>query len=103
MVSAGLKQTIKDVVGAVDYDRIVLFGSHVRGDNTEHSDYDVLIIIKDVLPMRDKIRLSAELRARFAEKWMDTDILIKDRQEVEYLKDKCGSVVRNALMYGISL
>ena len=103
MVSTGLRQTIKDVVGTIDYDRIVLFGSHARGENTEQSDYDVLIIIKDALPMRDKIRMSSELRARFAEKLMDTDILIKDRQEVEYLKDKCGSVVRNALIHGIQL
>jgi len=83
MVSAGLRQTVKDVVGTVDYERIVLFGSHARGENTEQSDYDALIIIKDALPMQDKIRLSSELRARFAEKLMDTDILIKDRQEVE--------------------
>ncbi len=44
MVSTGLRQTIKEVVASVAYDRIVLFGSHARGDNTEQSDVDVLVI-----------------------------------------------------------
>ncbi|MCP4452587.1 MAG: nucleotidyltransferase domain-containing protein [Planctomycetes bacterium] len=98
-----MRQTIKDVVASVAYDRIVLFGSHARGDNTEQSDVDVLVILKRALPMPDRIRLSTELRAKFAERLVDADVLIKDCQEVEYLKAKCGSVVRNALMDGILL
>ena len=90
-------------MGTVAYDRIVLFGSHARGENTEQSDFDVLVILKKALPMQEKIRLSAVLRSRFAEKMMDADVLIKDCQEVEYVKDKCGSIVRNALMDGILL
>ena len=35
---------------AVDPDRIVLFGSRARGDDTDQSDYDLLIVAPSSLP-----------------------------------------------------
>ena len=34
---------------------------------------------------------------------IDVDILVKDKHDIEYLRDKPGSVVRNALQEGILL
>ena len=46
--------TIKNVVMAVEPTAtIILFGSYARGDNTQHSDIDLLILI-------DKTKLSRE-------------------------------------------
>ncbi len=101
MVSAGLKKTIKKIIGSIPYEQVLVFGSRARDSETGQSDIDLLVITKQPLPVYEKMRLSKELRMRFAEQFMDVDILIKDRQEVDYLKDKCGSIVRNALKYGV--
>jgi len=35
--------------------------------------------------------------------FMDADIIIKNKEDIEYLEDKPGSIVRNALREGITL
>jgi len=42
------------IVEETDPDKIILFGSRARGDHTESSDYDVLIL-KDELPKNRRI------------------------------------------------
>ena len=103
MVSGALREKLKAVLRATAYDRVVLFGSRVRDDSTDQSDLDILVILKDSMAPRDKLKLSTELRKRLAVELLDADVLVKDRQDVEYLRDKCGSVVRNALREGVSL
>ena len=103
MISKSLRRDIKDVLATIAYDKIILFGSRARGDYTGRSDFDLLVILKVATSMREKIRLSTQLRKRFAAKMIDTDVLVKDRKDIDYLKDKAGSVVRSALIEGVSL
>lgn len=39
-----LDEIVARIVEAVDPDKIILFGSRARGDGSEHSDYDILIV-----------------------------------------------------------
>lgn len=103
MISRSLRRNIKDSLAAITYEKIILFGSQARGDYTGQSDFDLLIILKDVASMREKIHLSTQLRKYFASKMIDADVLVKDKKDIDYLKDKAGSVVRNALLEGVSL
>ena len=103
MVSRSLRKVIKESLMLIPYEQIILFGSQARGDSTKQSDFDLLIILKDVASMKEKICLSTRLRKYLASKMIDADVLVKDGEDINYLKYKPGSVVRNALLEGISL
>ncbi len=103
MISKTLRNKIIETLSIVAYEKIILFGSQARGDNSKQSDIDLLIILKRDTSISDKIRLSTQIRKNLAEKMIDADILIKDKTDVDYLRDKTGSVVRNALIEGVSL
>lgn len=103
MISRILREDIKNFLKKIPCQKIILFGSRAHGNYTKESDFDLLVILSNIVPEREKIRLSTALRKRLASKMIDADILIKDFKDVEYLKDKPGSVVRNALRGGILL
>ncbi len=103
MISKTLRRSIKDSLATIGYEKIILFGSRARGDCFSQSDLDLLVILRNVESVREKIRLSTQLRKRLAAKMIDADVLVKDKKDIDYLKDKAGSVVRNALREGISL
>lgn len=103
MVNRVLRKEIKDLLKKTSYKRVVLFGSRARGNYTKQSDFDLLIIVSRTISTREKIRLSTLLRKRFASKMIDADVLVKDSKDIDYLKDKPGSIVRNALREGVSL
>jgi predicted nucleotidyltransferase len=42
-----LEQIVAFITSKLSPERIILFGSYARGDNTENSDIDILIIIKN--------------------------------------------------------
>lgn len=94
---------LKKILGNLNYEKIILFGSKVRGDFSEGSDYDILIIVQGSLTIAEKMRLSARLRKEFAQKGIDADIILKSHDEVEYYKNKIGSVVRTALKEGVAV
>ena len=103
MISDALRNSIKDSLEEIAYNRIILFGSRARDDYSIQSDFDILIIIKNVTSKQKKINLSTLIRKRFAAKMLDADVLVKDEKDIDYLKDKPGSVVRNALLEGVTL
>jgi len=98
-----IQEVIKQTFNDLDYERIILFGSRARDDFSEGSDYDILIIVQKSLAIEEKMRLLARLRKELAKKGIDADIIIKSNDEVEYYKDKIGSVVRTALKEGVAL
>jgi len=93
------KHLLKDI----DYEQVILFGSQARDAAGPGSDYDLLIIMPNALPLPEKIRLLLDSRRKLAQHGIDADIIIKSREEVNRCKDKIGSVVKNALTEGIVL
>ncbi len=83
--------------------RIILFGSRARKDFTRFSDYDILIITNRTFEINEKMRISKNIRTYLAKMDIDVDVIIKSDNEVEVLKDKPGSIVRNALKEGVAL
>ncbi|MHC4620271.1 MAG: nucleotidyltransferase domain-containing protein [Planctomycetota bacterium] len=103
MIAGSVRELIKQSLSSIPYEKVILFGSQARGEGTSQSDFDLLVILKEVAPMGRKIQLSTMLRKSFASRMVDADVLVKDAEDVDYLKDKPGSVVRQALREGISL
>lgn len=102
-----MEEQIKNIIIAslkqIEYISIILFGSRARGDFDKSSDYDILIILKYDMDMREKISLSTSLRRILAHNGIDVDIILKTQNEVNYYKNKVGNVVKTALEEGITL
>ncbi len=98
-----IKKIIRQVLQPLDYQSIYLFGSRARGDFSEKSDYDLLVILKDSLTVAEKMRFSAQARREFAKRGIDADVIIKSSEEMETSKARIGSVVREALREGVAL
>jgi len=98
-----IQTLLKKVFDDLNYEKLILFGSRARGDFSVRSDYDILIIVQKSLAIKEKMKLSARLRRELAKKGIDADIIVKSNDEIDYYKDKIGSVVRSALKEGVAL
>lgn len=98
-----IKSIIDNKLKQIEYTSVILFGSRARDDFNKMSDYDILIVMKKNTNIIDKISLSTLLRKELAHNGIDADIIIKSADEVEYYKDKVGSVVKSAIEEGIPL
>ena len=98
-----IQSIIKRVLANIELEKVILFGSRARGDFIEESDYDILIIVKDRLNIKEKMRLTKQLRQKFAKEGIDADIIIKSKDEIEYYRDKIGSVIKSALEEGVAI
>jgi len=103
MVSLSLRKNIKNYLKRIPYRKIILFGSRAGINYTDQSDFDLLIILSKTMTIHEKRHISTLLRKRFASKMIDADVIVKDEEDIEYLKDKPGSIVRNALREGICI
>jgi len=98
-----IETLIKHILYWLNYEKIILFGSRARGDYSKRSDYDILVIMIDDITIKEKMELSSLLRKKLAKKGIDADIIIKSKEELDYYKDKIGTVVRSALKEGVAL
>jgi len=80
--------------------KIILFGSYARGDATEHSDLDLLIITDTTLP---KPKRSAPIYSYLRDYPFSKDIIVHTPEETESYRDLPGALVRRALREGIVL
>lgn len=103
MIKKNVGNLLKEVLQGINYKEIILFGSRARGDYSEKSDYDILIVMKNNLTIREKMELSSLLRKKLAKEEIDADIVIKSKEELNYYRTKIGSVVREVLKEGIRL
>ncbi len=103
MIKKNVGNLLKEMLRGINYKEIILFGSRARGDYSEKSDYDILIVMKNNLTIREKMELSSILRKKLAKEEIDADIVIKSKEELNYYRTKIGSVVREVLKEGIRL
>jgi predicted nucleotidyltransferase len=81
-------------------ERIILFGSHARGDAGPDSDIDLLVIIALENPRRDKASLELAMRLAVHDIKYPKDIIVVTPQEVERQRGLPGTLVNPALLEG---
>ena len=85
-----LRRIVEVIVKEIDPDRIVLFGSRARGDYTEGSDYDILVLKEGIKP-EDRRRVEGKLLVEFlkARIYRDAvvDVIVQSPDKIEELKD----------------
>jgi uncharacterized protein len=78
-------------------DRIILFGSHARGDAQEDSDIDLLVVIRDIQsPRSESTRLRQALRGLL----IPVDIIVATPQQIEQYGNMNGLIYHSALADG---
>ena len=94
---------LKKALSSLPCKKIILFGSRARGDAVDESDYDILMITDKPLLHSENYSAATEIRRSLAQKNIDADIIIKSEEEVETCKNIRGSLIRNALLEGVTL
>jgi predicted nucleotidyltransferase len=85
-----------EIARRFDPERIILFGSHARGDAAEHSDVDLLIVMDcpgDALERR--MKMWSAVRPPFA-----VDLIVRSPEDVAYRYEQFDPLVREALDRG---
>ena len=96
-------QKIKKVVNEFGADDIILFGSRAKQSADKFSDYDILAIFASRLSDKEKINIASRIRKRLAENFIDVDILVRNKKDVERERLQFGSVIKNAMKEGVAL
>ena len=69
--------------------RIVLFGSQARGDATESSDIDLLVVMNDV---KDTRQAAIAIRRLLKYMHVSKDIIVSTPDEIERLRGVVGTI-----------
>jgi uncharacterized protein len=95
--AAWIPEMVDRIVDQFDPAKIILFGSHARGDAHCWSDIDFLVVFAAV---QDKRGMTISLRKLLRDLPVPKDIVVTDDEEIAQRKDKVGSVLRPALREG---
>jgi uncharacterized protein len=80
--------------------RVILFGSHARGEAGEHSDLDFLVIEPEV---EDRGKESVRLRRTLRGLGAAADVIAVSEESVREWRDVYGTVINSALREGREL
>lgn len=91
-----LEKIINQILEVVIPDKIILFGSHVKGEATNTSDYDLLIMksgLKSERELTKKLYLHLNLP-------VSVDIIVKTPENIQKNRERFYSVVKEAFDEG---
>jgi SNF2 family DNA or RNA helicase/predicted nucleotidyltransferase len=88
---------VERLVSQFEPERIVLFGSHARGEATKDSDLDFLVVMREI---KDKRRAAVEMLRALNDFPIGVDVIPTDLHEIERRGDLVGTVLRPALREG---
>jgi len=92
-----LSTAVERLVAAAQPSRIILFGSHARGDADDHSDVDLLVVEPAVSDRYEEmVRLNRALKGLL----IPVDLLVVSEQEFEHRSSTPGTVEHTARREG---
>jgi predicted nucleotidyltransferase len=92
-----IEEMVRRIVAGFDPEKIILFGSHARGDAGPDSDADLLVVMKVSGSKREK---AVEIDLALAEIGLPKDVIVVTPEEVERYKDLVGTIIYPALREG---
>jgi predicted nucleotidyltransferase len=87
----------------IDTYQIILFGSRARGESTEKSDYDFLIVVDEAIDFQEKRKIIRLIRRKMAEHLSPVDVFIKSKADFKRYRKVVGSVAYSASKEGMTL
>ena len=96
-VQAAIAEMVRRIVERFHPDRIILFGSHACGTAGQHSDVDLLVVMR---PQGSKRRRAVEIHGLLAGMGVPKDVIVVTPEEFEAYRDASGTVIRTAWQEG---
>ncbi|MFQ5882543.1 MAG: nucleotidyltransferase domain-containing protein [Candidatus Methylomirabilales bacterium] len=96
-VETQIRSMVARIVKQFDPERIILFGSHARGDAGADSDVDLLVVIPVAGSKRAK---QLEIRLALHEFGIGTDVIVTTPEEFSWRKEVPGTIERPAAREG---
>lgn len=93
MVAKSIQAMADRIVREFHPVRLILFGSHARGDAGPQSDIDLLVVLPQV---SDKRRAAVVIRRALADFSVSKDIIVATPEEIARRGDLVGTVLRPA-------
>ena len=94
---ASLPEITARIVKTSNPEKIILFGSHARGDANPESDLDLLVIVEGIKHLRaESVRVRRALRGLL----IPIDVILASPEQIERLGTEKGLVYHNALAEG---
>jgi predicted nucleotidyltransferase len=89
-----VKEIIKNTMqkNKITIKQVILFGSRVRDDFREDSDWDFLVIVDKELSFNEKWDIIDEIKRKLAKLGIPNDVIIKSEKDFEVMK-KCPGVI----------
>ena len=95
-----LETIVQRILEVTQPEKIILFGSYARGDATEHSDLDIMIIQHADLP---RYKRATPIRLALLGLFPSKDIAVYTPEEVEEWKTASTSFIASVLREGRAL
>ena len=92
-----LDAMVSRIVKQFNPEKIILFGSRARGDNSTHSDVDLLVIMPVPYSRR---RLATEIDLSLVGIDLPADVIVVTPEEVQRDQDRIGTIIRPAVREG---
>jgi predicted nucleotidyltransferase len=99
-IDAAIGEMVRRIVERFDPERIVLFGSHARGNAVPDSDVDLLVVMRFEGSKRDK---EVEIGVALHDIVVAKDIIVVSPEEVATYGHVAGTIIRPALREGRTL
>lgn len=96
-----IKQEIEDA--GLKVDKIILFGSRARGDYTEDSDWDFLVLINKELSPMEKRKLRAKLSIKLLQAGINCEIILKSKESYQIDKNIVNTISYSASLEGVEI
>lgn len=95
-----LQQILERVVEVAQPEKIILFGSVVRGEMEPESDVDLLVVVRGTVHRRD---LAGKIYRNLHGVPVPVDVVVVTEDDIETFSDKIGTILHPALKEGIIL
>jgi len=96
-VKAAIREMVKRIVKQFDPEKIILFGSHARGDAGPDSDVDLLIVMQVEGSKFEKI---VEIGVAIDDIPIPSDVIVTTPEDFEWRSKQAGTIERPAFLEG---
>ena len=96
-----LAEMVEAIVKEANPEKVILFGSHARGDTNMDSDIDLLIIEKEPFTRQRSRRMElSKIRRALSRFMVPKDILVYSSDEVAHWSNSLNHVISRSLREG---
>lgn len=95
-----IEEVVKRIIGAVRPDKIILFGSHARGEETPDSDVDLAVVVSGDIHRR---KTAQKIYMSLIGVGCSVDIVVLKPADLERYSDSPGVIIPEVLKEGKEL